>query len=79
MDYTIAFILMSIGIYVLYLSIKSITLECKKIIEYRYVPRTFEEEQLEPVKPSIIFSSMFERGNVRNGGGGTEYISPKPI
>ena len=30
----------------------------QKII-YRYIPRTFEEEQLEPVYPSDIFKTMF--------------------
>lgn len=28
----------------------------------RYVPRTFEEEQWNPPKPSEIFRSMFEEG-----------------
>lgn len=29
-------------------------------IEYRYIPRTFEEEQNEPVFPSDIFIKMFK-------------------
>lgn len=28
-------------------------------VEYRYIPRTFEEEQENPAKVSQIFSSMF--------------------
>jgi hypothetical protein len=28
-------------------------------IEYRYIPRTFEQEQNEPVKISQLFNSMF--------------------
>jgi len=28
-------------------------------IEYRYIPRTFEQEQNEPVKLSQLFNSMF--------------------
>lgn len=28
-------------------------------IEYRYIPRTFEEEQMNPVKVSQLYSSMF--------------------
>ena len=36
------------------------TFKCPKpIIEYRYIPRTFEEEQNEPVKVSKIFDTMF--------------------
>ena len=30
------------------------------VIEYRYVPRTYEEEQNEPVYPSDIFKKMFK-------------------
>lgn len=30
-------------------------------VEYRFVPRTFKEEQESPIKASEIFSSMFER------------------
>lgn len=29
-------------------------------IEYRYIPRTFKEEQEEPVYASDIYSNMFE-------------------
>jgi hypothetical protein len=29
-------------------------------IEYRYIPRTFEEEQNDPVKPSKLFKTMFD-------------------
>lgn len=28
-------------------------------IEYRYIPRTFEEEQFNPVYPSEVFETMF--------------------
>ena len=30
-------------------------------IEYRYIPRTFEEEQENPAKISQIFSDMFQQ------------------
>ncbi len=30
-------------------------------IEYRYIPRTFDEEQLEPVFVSEIFETMFSQ------------------
>jgi hypothetical protein len=29
-------------------------------IEYRYIPRTFEEEQNDPVKASKLFKTMFD-------------------
>lgn len=60
MDFTIAIILLVIGCYVLYISIQSINLVCPKIVEYRYIPRTFEEEQRDPIKPSVIFEDMFK-------------------
>lgn len=31
--------------------------------EIRYVPRTFREEQEDPVKPSELFYDMFEKPN----------------
>lgn len=30
-------------------------------VEYRYLPRTFAEEQMEPVYPSEIFETMFSQ------------------
>lgn len=71
MDLTIAMILLSIGFYILYISIKSITLVCPKTIEYRYIPRTFEEEQRDPIKPSVIFADMFTLQQPNAGRGGT--------
>jgi hypothetical protein len=35
----------------------------KPIIEYKYVPRTFEEEQEEPVIIQDLFSNMFNRSS----------------
>lgn len=29
-------------------------------VEYRYIPRTFEDEQNDPVKASKLFRNMFE-------------------
>lgn len=71
MDFTIAMILLCIGFYVLYISIKGITLVCPKIVEYRYIPRTFEEEQREPLKPSVIFEDMFRLQQPQAGRGST--------
>lgn len=39
--------------------------EKEKIIEYRYVPRTFEEEQKEPVMVMDLFSKMFQQSSVQ--------------
>ena len=36
----------------------------KTIIEYRYVPRSFYEEQLQPVNVQQSFQDMFTRDNV---------------
>ena len=33
-------------------------------IVYKYMPRTFEEEQLNPVKPSDLFSKMFSEPSI---------------
>lgn len=71
MDLIVASFLFLIGIYVLYISVKSIELVCPKIVEYRYVPRTLEEEMKEPVKPSEIFRTMFENQQPHAGRGGT--------
>lgn len=60
MDNFAVYCLLLIGIYVLYLSVKHITLQCQKVIEYRYIPRTLEEEMNDPVKLSDVFKNMFE-------------------
>ena len=37
---------------------------CENKVEYRYVPRTFREEQENLVKPSEIFRDMFDKPSV---------------
>lgn len=37
-------------------------------VEYRYIPRTFKQEQDNPVRPSQIFSKMFEEPTPWVGG-----------
>jgi hypothetical protein len=32
-----------------------------KDVIYKYIPRTFKEEQIDPVKVSEIFKDMFEK------------------
>lgn len=41
--------------------LKTITKCPKPIIEYRYVPRTFKDEQNEPIPIDDIFSAMFAK------------------
>ena len=33
-------------------------------IVYKYVPRTFEQEQMNPVKPTDVFSTMFSQSSL---------------
>lgn len=48
------------GIILIVIEVTRVDRECpKQKIIYRYVPRTFNEEQNEPVYPSQIFQSMF--------------------
>jgi hypothetical protein len=37
-------------------------------VEYRYIPRTFEEEQNNPVKVSELFAPMFQDATTWAGG-----------
>jgi hypothetical protein len=60
-------LLLLIGIYILYISIKhydSVS-KCEKIIEYRYMPRTLKQEMESPVPISDLFSKMFEKESPR--------------
>jgi hypothetical protein len=60
MELVVVFLLF-IGLFLLYISIKQYTKQCpKNKIEYRFIPRTFQEEQENPVLPSKIFASMFD-------------------
>lgn len=36
----------------------------EKIIEYRYIPRSYIEEQLEPVNLQKSFADMFQKDNI---------------
>jgi hypothetical protein len=67
LDPFVGFSMLIISLIILYIAIKSATLECPRVIEYRYIPRTFEEEQKEPVMVSQIFKRMFEDATPRNG------------
>jgi hypothetical protein len=58
---SIIIILLFIGIIFITIGITKASINCKPQIIYRYVPRTFEEEQLEPVYASDIFKTMFSQ------------------
>lgn len=45
-------------------------------VEYRYIPRTFEDEQNDPAKVSKIFKDMFEEPTVWLSGNRIGYIRP---
>ncbi len=50
-----------LGIFLVYASWRASEKVCPPpSIEYRFIPRTFKEEQESPVKPSEIFSGMFD-------------------
>ncbi len=41
------------------------TYKCEQpVIEYKFVPRTFEQEQREPLKAGLFFADMFESPSV---------------
>lgn len=55
-------IILFIGILLVTINIvKNIKQPEKKVIEYRYIPRTFEEENAEPVYVSDVFKTMFSQ------------------
>ena len=45
-------------------------------VEYRYIPRTFEDEQNDPVKVTKLFRDMFEEPSVWVAGFRQGYIKP---
>ena len=55
-------IIIFIGILLITINVVKYEQTCpKNKIEYRYIPRTFEEESLEPAYGSDIFKSMFSQ------------------
>ena len=59
-------ILLIIFIGIIFIAIEVVRIQAglteqKPKIEYRYIPRTFEEEQYEPVYVSEIFETMFSQ------------------
>lgn len=67
-------ILLFVSCFLIYISWKASEQKCPPpIIQYRYVPRTFQEEQDNPIKPSEVFSGMFSGSDPLVGG----YSAPK--
>lgn len=65
MDLLIAIAILGIGFYILYLSVKKIERECpEKEVVYKYIPRTFAEEQRDPVLVTDIFSNLFNGSKI---------------
>lgn len=62
MDTMVGLFLLAIGAYILHIAIKHYTAvsQCERTIEYRYLPKTLEEEQNSPVKITDLFSKMFQ-------------------
>lgn len=55
----VCLIILSISVF------KYTTYKCEQPeIEYRFVPRTFEQEQREPLKAGLFFADMFETPSV---------------
>lgn len=57
--------LLIVGISLIYIILNENKKKCPAPqIEYRFIPRTFKEEQENPVKVSDIFDSMFNSTNI---------------
>lgn len=63
----ILFLVIGIILIITDLSKNSAACPPQKVI-YRYVPRTFDQEQDEPVYPSDIFKAMFTQPSAWNNG-----------
>ena len=57
---TINIIIIFIGAILITIGYQKTKCVCDKNVEYKFVPRTFQEEQELPIKPSEIFKSMFD-------------------
>ncbi len=62
-------LLIIIGVVLLIVEISKSTVKCnKESVIYRYIPRTFKEEQDEPVFVTDIFKTMFSQPGVWEAG-----------
>lgn len=58
------YIIIFIGLIIVYIAYDNGNKVCKPTIEYRFIPRTFQEQQENPVKVSDIFIDMFNAPNI---------------
>lgn len=62
MDMITKFLVLFFGVLLVYIAIEKSTRPCPQpSVQYRFIPRTFKEDQDNPVKPSEIFSDMFNK------------------
>ena len=71
-------ILLGIILIIIQLGRGSVTCPKKEII-YRYIPRTFEEEQDEPVFVTDIFKTLFSQPGVWEAGLGARSADAKKV
>ena len=57
------FILLLIGVILVFLGWQGNQKVCTPRVEYRFIPRTFKEEMEDPVKVSEVFKGMFDQEN----------------
>ena len=54
-------VIMALGVVLIYIAYTNSNKICPPpTVVVKHIPRTFEEEQRDPVKPSEIFKGMFE-------------------
>lgn len=69
MNSGILILILFFGIVLVVIDLTRETRQCpKQQIVYRYIPRTFDQEQDEPVYPSDIFKTMFTQASAWNNG-----------
>ena len=65
----LALVLLFVGASLVVVGYSKLSVRCPPTkIEYRYIPRTFKEEQEAPVLPSDIFAGMFKDPTPYSGG-----------
>ncbi|HEY9704230.1 MAG TPA: hypothetical protein V6C58_17395 [Allocoleopsis sp.] len=61
-----------LGIFLVYVAWKTNNKVCPpNLVEYRFIPRTLDEEMQNPAKPSEVFKDMFVEADPLSAGFGT--------
>lgn len=68
----VIFLLFIIGVIFVVIAVSKNSCNCNDKIIYRYIPRTFEEEQNEPVYVTDIFKTLFSQPGVWEAGFGND-------